>query len=428
MKPALFLPPAAALVVAGGWLGSQRQSIAELEQESAALGERIAAARPSAPSAADPSFAARQRANSFRSGSKIDWKKVAAAQIAMQSADGAADMRTMVELQKTLRDLSTAELLAGLDEIAALDLSHEARRELESTLLGILAQKDPQLALERFADRIGGDHGMITWQLASAFQSWSGQDATAAAGWMDRQIAAGIFDSKSLDGKNDSRLRFEAGLIQNLVGSDPAAAARRLAALPEDQRADVFGPGKFFQLKPGSGKAVADLIRTQLPENTRVYSLAVVSRSLVEQGGYERVGDFLGEIDASAAERSAIVGQALGMRLADQNETFPGVDETRAWIVAQAPADAERLTGEALARMTAQLGFARMAAEAVKFQQSSGNDDALVAFLSRAPDESRFEILEFAEKISDPVKREEVTRRFINNPNRAGVPAEPGTR
>jgi hypothetical protein len=78
--------------------------------------------------------------------------------------------------------------------------------------------------------------------------------------------------------------------------------------------------------------------------------------------------------------------------------------------------------------MTAQLGFARMAAEAVKLQQSSGNDDALVAFLSRAPAESRFEILEFAEKISDPVKREEVTRRFINNPNRAGGPAEPGTR
>jgi hypothetical protein len=64
-----------------------------------------------------------------------------------------------------------------------------------------------------------------------------------------------------------------------------------------------------------------------------------------------------------------------------------------------------------------------MAKEALKYQQASGNDDALVSFLKNAPDESRFEILELAEKISDPVKREEVTRRFLNNPNRTATPA-----
>jgi hypothetical protein len=423
MKPTLLLPPLAALIIAGTWLGLQRQSIATLQLESAALGERIAAARTASPPAADPSFAARQRTNSLRSGSKVDWKKVAAAQIAMRSGQGASDMRAMVELQKTLRDLSPEELLAGLDEIAALDLSNDARRELESTLIGILAHKDPELVLERFADRIGGPNGTISWELASAFQSWSGQDATAATAWMDRQLAAGTFDSKSLDGRNDTRLRFEAGLIQNLAESDPAAAARRLAALPEDQRAGVFRQGMFLRIKPGNGKAIADLIRTQLPENSRVHSLAEASRSLVDQGGFERVGDFLGEIDASAAERSAIVGQALLRQLDERNETPPEIEETRAWILAQAPADAERLTGVTLARMVGQRDFSEMAAEALKFQQSSGSDEALIAFLTHAPDYSRSEILELAEKISDPVKRNEVTSRFINNPNRMERPS-----
>jgi hypothetical protein len=422
MKPTHLLPPLLALVAAGAWIGSQRRSISTLELESEALRGRIEVARQGPASAMeDPSFASQRNAKSGspRTGSKVDWKKIAATQTAMKSG-GDEDMRAMISLQKTLLALSAEELLAGLDEMAALDLSDDARRQLEGIMIGVLANKDPQAALERFADHIGGSDGGLTWQLSNAFQSWSAKDATAAAAWMDAQVEAGTFENKRLDGQNDPRIRFEAGLIQHLAASDPAEAARRLASLPEDQRDDVFTGRFHFRIRPGTEKAVADLIRTQVAADERLSTLGRSSAPLVREG-YGKVGEFLGAIDASAEERAAVVSEALRERFKGQDEMTTSAEETRAWILAQAPADAERLSGEALAHLSEWLEFPDMAQEALKYQQASGNDDALVAFLKHAPETSRFEILELAEKISDPVKRDEVTRRFINNPNRAAT-------
>lgn len=424
MKPAHLLPPFLALVAAGGWIGSQRGSISALELESEALCGRLEVARQDpATAAADPSSSGQQSSKSkaLHPGSKVDWKKMAATQAAMKSGGG-GDMRAMVALQKTLLAMSAEELLAGLDEIAALELSDDAKRQLEGTLIGVLANKDPQAALERFADRIGGADGGLTWQLSSAFQSWSAKDATAAAAWMDRQVEAGTFENKRLDGQHDPRIRFEAGLIQSLAARDPAEAARRLASLPEDQRDEVFTNPFHFRIRPGTEKAVADLIRTQVAADDRLSTLGRSSAPLVKEG-YGKVGEFLGAIDASAEERAAVVGEALRARFKGQDEMTTSVEETRAWILAQAPANAERLSGEALAHLSEWLEFPEMAKEALKYQQASGNDDALVAFLKNAPAESRFKILELAGKISDPVKRAEVEARFLNNPNRTATPA-----
>ena len=423
MKPTHLLPPVLALVAAGIWIGSQRRSISALELESEALRGRLEVARQDpATAATDPSVAGQRNSKSkaLRPGSKVDWKKMAATQAAMRSGGG-GDLRAMVALQKTLLALSVEELLAAFDEIAALDLSDDAKRELEGTLIGLLANKDPQAALERFADRIAGSDGGLAWQLSNAFQSWSAKDTTAAAAWMDRQVKAGTFDNKRLDGQHDPRIRFEAGLIQSLAARDPAEAARRLASLPEDQRDEVFTNPFHFRIRPGTEKAVADLIRTQVAADDRLSTLGRSSAPLVKEG-YGKVGEFLGAIDASPEERAAVVGEALRVRFKGEEMTT-SAEETRAWILAQAPADAERLSGEALAHLSEWLEFPEMAKEALKYQQASGNDDALVSFLKNAPDESRFEILELAEKISDPVKREEVTRRFLNNPNRTATPA-----
>ena len=423
MKPAHLLPPFLALVAAGIWIGSQRRAISALELESEALRGRLEVARQDHVTAAvDPFFAGQRNSKSkaLRPGSKVDWKKMAATQAAMKSG-GDGDMRAMIALQKTLLAMSAEELLAGLDEIATLDLSDDAKRQLEGTLIGVLANKDPEAALERFADRIGGTDGGLTWQLSNAFQSWSAKDTTAAAAWMDRQVEAGTFDNKRLDGQHDPRIRFEAGLIQHLSASDPAEAARRLASLPLDQRDEVF-TSSHFRIQPGTELFVADQIRALVAPDERLATLGEVSAPLVGQG-YDKVGDFLVAIGADAKERAAVVSEALRARFKGQDEMTTSAEETRAWILAQAPADAERLSGEALAHLSEWLEFPEMAKEALKYQQASGNDDALVSFLKNAPDESRFEILELAEKISDPVKRDEVTRRFLNNPNRTATPA-----
>jgi hypothetical protein len=342
----------------------------------------------------------------------------------MHSGDGMPDMRAMVELQKTLRTLSVDEILTGLDEIQTLDLSETLKRQLEATLAGIFAEKDPQAALTRFAPRLSQGDGMINWQLASALKQWSAKDPAAAAAWMDQQIAAGTFQSKSLDGNNQTRIMFEASLIQSLISTDPAAAAARLTAIPEDQRAAVFGQPMFIQLKPGQSKPLADLIRTQIPENLRADTLASLASHSVHQGGFERVSGIMTEINASREERKAIVAQALTNQLRHQPDSTT-YQQAREWIASAAPEDAATLTGQALANLSHNGKFDEMAAHALAEQQSNGNDDTLAAFLMKAPNSSRDQILKLAENLSDPQQRAQVEARFLNNPNHSAQPTRP---
>ncbi len=426
MKPKLipWLLPAAALIASTLWISAQRRDLSAIESENQRIATHLAHARTDTTSAADTSQATRSRTTPFRNAKGIDWKQIATAQATMHSGDGMPDMRTMVELQKTLRALSVDEILTGLDEIQTLDLSETLKRQLEATLAGILAEKDPQAALTRFAPLLSQGDGMISWQLASALKQWSIKDPAAAA-WMDQQIAAGTFQSKSLDGNNRARLMFEASLIQSLISVDPAAATARLTAIPEDQRAAVFGQPMFIQLRPGQSKPLADLIRTQIPENLRTHTLANIASHPVHQDGLERLSTILTEIDASREERKAIASQALTIQLQQRPDSSTTYQQAREWIASAAPEDAADLTGQALANLSHNGKFDEMAAHAIAEQQASGNDQTLAAFLLQAPDSSRDQILKLAENLSDPEQRAQVEARFINNPNHSAQPTQP---
>jgi hypothetical protein len=427
MKPKLipWLLPAAALIASTLWISAQRRDLSAIESENQRIATHLAHARTDSTSATDPSQATRSRTTPFRNAKGIDWKQIATAQATMHSGDGMPDMRAMVELQKTLRALSVDEILTGLDEIQTLDLSETLKLQLEATLAGIFAEKDPEAALTRFAPLLSQGDGMISWQLASALKQWSTKDPAAAIAWMDQQIAAGTFQSKSLDGNNRARLMFEASLIQSLISTDPAAAAARLTALPEEQRAGIFDQGMFIQLKPGQAKPIADLIRTQIPENLRTHTLANIASHPVHQDGLERVSTILTEIDASREERKAIATQALTIQLQQRPDSSTTYQQAREWIASAAPEDAAALTGQALANLSHNGKFDEMAAHAIAEQQASGNDQTLAAFLLQAPDSSRDQILKLAENLSDPEQRAQIEARFLNNPNHSAQPTQP---
>lgn len=414
-----WLPPVAALLLSVCWIASQQRDLDELERQNAGLRSEIQAARNAGHAAQlneDPSLAVRLATSFMQPGRKFDWRRF----LSRYGADGESDrdMRVVIHLRRILLELSAEELFAGLDELEAMNLTSEARRDLENTLIDILARKDPQGLLNRMETRISDEQNPAAWVLAVAFQKWSRDDPLAAARWMDERIKAGTFETKSLEGFHPNRLRFEASLVDALLASDPTAAASRIALIPEDQRGNVFRQSIFLNVRPGREAAIADLIRGTVPETHRAPTLADVAGNLTFHGGLERAEGFLNAISPSEQERSAVVGKAVEKRLS-ANAKDANIGEIRSWIVQHAPHDAERLSGEALAKMVGSRGFGELAGLAKQYGQSSGNDDALVAFLKNAPDESRFEILEMAESIRDPAKRHEVTRRFINNPNRA---------
>ena len=415
MKPIFFIPPAVVLLAAGLWLGGQRHTISGLEKESAALRKQIAARSVST---ADPSLAkANGPAKAAKSKEPLDWKKIAAEFADSQNGD-IDDMRTMMRLQQRLQAMSTEELVASLDEIAALDLTSEARSRLEQMLLGPLSEKDPELALTKFIGRLETNQSSM-WQLSAVLGKWLEKDPAKATAWFDREIAAGTFEAKALDGRSRSRIQFEGATIAFLLASDPTAAARRLGALPADQRDEVVQQHSFQQLKEEDQVAFAKLVRGQIPEDGQAKALARQVGRLSGEDGYTKAADFMKRIEATPAERKACVeevAESMTQNFSHQKPmTREDFDRMRGWVGEQNPGSLGVVTGRTLATASqnGRIDFPEAAELAVHYHAAAGNDDVLGAFLeSNAARSNKEAARPLVEKISDPARREEILKRL----------------
>ena len=419
LKISSLIPPAVALVVAGAWLASQRHAISTFENESTVLEKHIAAARSA--SAADPARAKPAGpAKAAKAKEPMDWEKIAAQFVEMQQSGGMGDMRTIIRLQQRLQTMTQQEIVAALDEIASLGLAENSRSMLEQMLIGPLVEKDPEFALRHFTDRLQEPGSMIGWHLSDAMREWAKKDPAKATAWFDQQIAAGKFDSKSLDGKSRSRNQFEGALVNILLASDPDAAARRLGAMAEDQRAEVLGQGSFQQLKEENQLAFATLVRGQVPENEQSKILAQHASRLVDDDGYAKVTGFMDRIAATPAERKACVEQAVESRIQtisyQKKITLADLDAMREWTKVQAPDSTDSLTGKALANSLqggGKMDFAAASELALHYQEISGNDDVLASFLDDWPaHRNKEQARVLAAKISDDKRREEILTKL----------------
>lgn len=421
LKASHIIPPAVALVAVVVWNVSEWRTISEQEEQGRVLRKRIESARSSpTPGVARTASARAAKPKLPAADEPIDWKNLSGRVVEMQEGGGAGSIREMMSLQKRMANMSKEELVAALAEIAALELDPEARASLEEMLIEPLIDKDPELALATFADRIGNDDDSVGWHLSSALGAWAKSDPAAAAAWFDRQIAAGVFESKSLDGQSESRLEFEAALVGALLASDIAAAGQRIAALPEDQRREALEQISFSELSPAGQKAYAELVRGLVPQDERAGSFTHVIADLIPEGGYARVGEFLDNIQATPEERAVSAREAATSQLeeiaGDRAVTRADVEAMREWLDRQAPGTADRVTGEALANAAqedGEFGFAEASKLALQYHRSSGNDDVLVAFLeSYAARSNLEEAISLADHISDPKRREEVLKRL----------------
>ena len=379
LKPASLILPVITLVVAGAWIGSQRRSIATLEQESSLLQKQLCAAR-----SADES--ARPKPNTSRKSTQemepIRWQNIAGKITALQRG---GDMPDLTRFQQQLASLSRTELVAALDEIAALDLPPESRAILEGMLIGPLIEQDPELALTRFIGRLHDERSPLGGQLSAALTKWAEKDPEQATAWFDRQIAAGTFDSRTLDGRARSRTQFEGALIAVLLSSSPDSAARRLDALPEDQRAEVLKHHLPGSIKQEDLLAFANLARRELPESEQIQSIAGQVSRWASNDDYSAVTGYLDRINASPAERVACVERAAESRFqslsTERKITRQDIDQLRAWTDAQSPESTDRATGKALTSALQGGGkteFSEIAGLAIQYHDAGGSDELLI--------------------------------------------------
>ena len=421
LKATHLIPPVAALILVGAWNSVQLRSISSLENDASAMQEKISTAvaagnfRPVAASTDRP-----KKVTATDRKQPHDWKELAARLLEIETGGGRDDLRAGLSFQQELAGMTQEEMTAALDEIAGLDLSDEARESLESLILAPLIREDPQLALERFADRIGSESSEITWQLSTALRDWAKKDLAGATAWFDRQIADGKFDSKTLDGRSEERTRFEAALMQSLLTSDPNAASQRLANIPEDQRRGVLEQIAFPDLGPQDQKTYAELVRQLVPQDERAGSFAHIASVLVDASGYGKVSSFLDAVQATPAERAAAAMQTAESRMQslglEGNVTPADVDRLREWLTRQAPGQVDSITGKAIAEAAQDHGkfkFAEASQLVLQYQKSSGNDDVLVAFLQSYSARSNLEeAIHMADLISDAKRRAEILNQL----------------
>ena len=417
VKPSLFIPPVAALALAGTWLATQHQSISTLEQQSAALHKAIAA-RSSDASAESPNTKPATPTKAASAKEPIDWKKLAEQFTEISQTESTGDIRMIVRFQQRLQAMSKQELVAALDEIAALDFPTETRHMLEYLILGPLVEKDPELALTRFIHRLGDNDSSLTKQLSHAMQKWAEKDPAAASAWFDQQIAAGKFDSKALNGISQTRIQFEKNLINVLLGTDPEAAGRRLAASgSEVERLGFLVEISFRILKDEEQLAFATLVREQVSKENQAQTLAQHASRYVGKKDYAKVTEFLDRIQATPAERRASVEQVAESSIQtisyQSKITREDIDTLREWVNAQAPGSTGRTTGRALAdalQGSHKLEFSEAAELAVQYHDASDNDDVLYWFLRNSwsvAEKNKEQARILAGKISDAKRREE---------------------
>ncbi len=420
MKPVAFIPPAAIALIGAIWLGGQSTTISRIEKENASLGGRITAhrSRPNQAAALTDGTPGDRAATAPGGKAKdsIDWESIASQLAEMQQDGGTGDLRAIIHLQQRLQAMTAEELLGTLDEIAATGLPDPAREMLEQLISASLIMKDPGLALQRFAPRLADDRGQWSWRLANALKGWAEKDPPEATGWFDREIAAGRFDSKSLDGKSQLRQNFEGALLAALISSDVTAAAARLEVLPEDQRGAVLSHHELSSLKEKDQAALARLIRGHLPEKDRPQAIANPARRLAS-AGYEKVTEYLSRISATSEERAATVAIATESRVStlmhSKKITMTELDEMRAWASAEAPGSENKATGKALSQMAGYNDTAKFdqAAELVlRYHETTGSDEVLTSFLDGGwlPQGNKEAARQLAGKITDGKKRTEI--------------------
>ncbi len=400
--------PFAALALVCAWNAAELRSASVLGGKVTLLREKITTARQAGISAGGMTTAAK---SAPASQAALDWRNLAT--LLNSDSGEKSQLKALLDFENRLAGMSREEIIAALDEIDRLGLSEDQRAELLEQLLGSLIEKDPQYALDRFVSEIES-YEVVRAPLAKALRDWAKKDAAAASKWLDKQIAAGNFETKTLDGKSEARVQFEAAILESLLAKDPAAAAARLAGLPEDQRREVLQQLPFAELSASEQAAYAALIRDQVPADERAGTFADLASKLATGEGFEKLDAFLDANHATSEERSAAAGQAAESQL--ENLAKKGgisradVDSLRRWLDTQAPGQTDTMTGKALGEASQSDGkfsFEDASKLVLDYQKASGNDELLIGFLrSYAARSNLAEAARLVDQVSNPEIRE----------------------
>jgi RNA polymerase sigma factor (sigma-70 family) len=410
MKTSSWIPPVAALLVAGVWTGTKYHSLATVEAGNDRLREQVVLAQTS-----HTSIPTKTR----NEDGPVDWQK-----LATEPDNGPEKQRLIKRLETTSRE----ELIAILDQLATFDCPKGRKTVLEAAVIMPLMRLDPEWVLGHYATRLH-ETGL---RLDNALANWARKDMAAATAWLDSQIAAGRLDGKSLDESRGDRPRvgFESALIALLIDSDASAAGRRLGALPVAQRESVISSltsmmcNRLLQepLAEGNHLAFANLVRSQIAADRQTKILAACMDYMWGVDEFPRFTAYMYVIEATPEERVSCAehfsGNYIRMLSNKRKVTLDDLNKLRDHFAEISPDGVESMTAGSLAKAmngrNASMMFPQASALAVELMESTGNDEVLAGFLEIAAFDEPNKPLgrELATKVQDEKRRLAILDRF----------------
>ena len=351
---------------------------------------------------------------------EIDLKEMAKLMGGMRSG-AMPDMKAMLKLQKTVMDLSAEELSGLIAEAGDLDLPAEQRNGLVMMLIQSLGESDPKAAVMAAAEfkqkAAGSPQNMLAYPMRHAFSSWAKKDLTGALTWFDGAVAAGQFESTSLDDVNQDRSQMLSGVLRELWEKDPAAARQRLLALSEKERGAVLSNTDGFQKDETSQKQFSDLVRGVVPAKEQAGVLKQLAERVYGKDSLEGVTKLFSTIEATPEERKAlatgVVESSIRQRTWGNGGEKPNLENTtklRTWLAGEDTVDADTTLGKSLASTTnngrGHYSPADALALVTELHTAEPSDRLLVSFLEQSKPKSNKEAWQsLAGKISDPAAR-----------------------
>ncbi|MFT3990416.1 MAG: hypothetical protein QM680_03295 [Luteolibacter sp.] len=399
------------MVIGGYRLASESREAAFLEKENAVLRGRIEEV-----SLSDTTKTIRTPVFSGKNGKpvKSDWERLAG------SWDRGFGRLNWLRIKEQVKNLSEEELLAALEEIRGLSMSSNIESSLSSILLYRLAETNPEAAVSWLISYEGKE----TYSESGAFfRKWVNKDPAKALAWYDQKISEGIFDAKSLDGRDPLRSRFEKEAIELLLKRDPAEVPARLKNLPKEMMEEVMGGVGLSKVDESARRLFMQSLRENLTERERDYALmAIISNvSPRDQECYAGVSEFLNQVQASPSERkAAVLGMGsgnimMGIRVGGKT-SGEALSEFRQWARAQAPEVVDEATGRSISILWATGSMEGR--EAMAYLESciqEGSDPAtLIRETMRGglPGGAREALRAVAAKIPDETKRREILNQL----------------
>ncbi len=408
-------PDLSLLLAVAGWLGFfllQHRSAGHLEAENVRLSQRIGEWENRIDDAIEEDNSA-PNAKVFAKSGPIGMAQLAAILRGANTGNPAAVRKSLL-LDSQWRSLDVATLERMIADARAADLSEEDRERIVGKLLEVLVEKEPARAFaiieEGFAGKTPREIQQQLSKRSGLFDKWLLRDGPQALAWLDKQIAAGLFDSRSLAGTSGVRQEYESlTFLKTKDGS-------RIAALDPADRMPTLQSWHFRDLKAEDQATFATVARTSGLKPLEVAEvLKPFLNKAMEAGDLASADAFFERISSTPEElphlSEAAAGQAmfaLGKK-ADQltGEEVPSI---RTWL-ADKSSQGDSYIGSMIGK-----GFSngwdagQIYATIDRLQHDQPSDELISNFLVSASQGNKQKLdhataVDLANRISDPGKR-----------------------